>query len=305
MSVTVSVFVSVPVFMPVSVPVCVLPPCPLVSWERTVFIYFSPSRLCCICVIIRADMDMTAAFALLAERAAASHEDRCAFCQPAAGTPLSSAIATALADSPPAHEPATLSSLLRLVIAQQDRRALEYRRFEDGFLCFMQVAEAEGYTALVADATAAFSQISSRINQAEERLRGLEEPAAVSDGGGFGGGGAAARSPRSPLVRRLQEQEQEKLSLTAQLHIVRHGILVDELRMRHASGEGEEEDMVAASAGPGEDGVAGTASILRTLALRREEDAELRQKLGALEEEISELVDEMRCELAELVEQEE
>ena len=73
--------------------------------------------------------------------------------------------------------------------------------------------EAEGYQALAQAATAQFAEVSRAINEIEAQLRSL--------------GGAA--SALASTIRQLQELEKQKLTLTAQQHIVRHGLAVDAL----------------------------------------------------------------------------
>jgi hypothetical protein len=75
------------------------------------------------------------------------------------------------------------------------------------------VPEAEGYQALAQAATAQFAEVSRAINEIEAQLRSL--------------GGAA--SALASTIRQLQELEKQKLTLTAQQHIVRHGLAVDAL----------------------------------------------------------------------------
>jgi len=230
-------------------------------------------------------MDITAALAVLAERGAASHEERCAFCVPDPAARREPEPAADPSEALVAEDAAaTPLDLVRGVISAQERRVLEYRRFEEGFVCFLQVAEAEGYASLVADATAAFSAISKRVNAAAERLTAMAAEA---------GQDAAVCGVFAALVRRLQEHEREKLTVTAQLQIVRHGILVDELRVAAATSCNGDTDEEAEGAG-------GASSAERTLGFRREEEAELRAKLGRLAEAISEVTDEVRCELADM-----
>ena len=101
----------------------------------------------------------------------------------------------------------TLGELLRLLLARQEERVGVYRRFEEGFVSFLQFAEAAGYQALATATTARFAEVSLAINAIEEQLRSRE-------------GAAAALAS---MIRRLQTLEKEKLTLTAQQHILRHG----------------------------------------------------------------------------------
>eukprot|EP00967_Tisochrysis_lutea_P093758 scaffold135922_cov27-Tisochrysis_lutea.AAC.1 len=234
-------------------------------------------------------VDVAAAMQVLAERASAAREERCAFCtpeqpqqtqQPTAGDGGADALEAeaAVSDTP--------VGLVQQVIREQECRVLEYKRFEDGFQRFLQVAEAEGYQSLVADTTEAFAKLSKRINAAASRLSHL----ALQDGEAES---AAKCKTFAALIRRLQDYEREKLTATAQLQIVRHGIAVDALRLEHASicdGDTREDG----------DGAERVTATERTMDLRREEEQELRSRLLGLTEDISEVIDEIRCEVAEL-----
>jgi hypothetical protein len=238
-------------------------------------------------------MDVSAALQVLGERAAAAREDRCIFCAQAPPTQSEGEPDLGRLEAPPQAQAAS-SSMARVqcVIREQERRVLEYRRFEEGFARFLQVAEAEGYTSLVADSTAAFSAISKRINTATQELSDWALERATEPE-------AASCKVMVSLIRRLQVHEREKLTVTAQLQIVRHGIAVDELRAEHASVLASGEADAGAVDGSG----TGCATAMeRTMAFRREEADDLRAKLVLLSEQISEVIDEMRCELAELSE---
>jgi hypothetical protein len=157
-----------------------------------------------------------------------------------------------------------VGALVRRLFAQQEERVRVYRRFEQGFAQFLEVAEAEGYDALVADATAAFAQVSAGVNAVEAALL-----ARGADGAAF-----------AALVRRLQELEREKLTATAQEQIVRHGLAVDKLRDEAGDDVGE--------------------PARRMAGMRREEAAELVATLARLTERINDVIEEVRCEYAEL-----
>ena len=150
--------------------------------------------------------------------------------------------------------------LLRLFLDQQEDRVSVYQRFEQGFVNFLQVAEAKGYEALVSRTTATFSNVSAAVNAVEAELR-------------------SRGSAMADTLRRVQQCEQQKLQLTARLQIVRHGQVVDEL---HA----ESDDAAEASRAE------------RTAALRSEEAAELRAKLAALTDTLNDELDEVRIELS-------
>ena len=90
------------------------------------------------------------------------------------------------------------------------------------------------------------------------------------------------------LARGLQEAEREKLTLTAQLQIVRHGMAVDAHKSKAADEGGPEP----------------TANERRAAQLRAEEATELSEKLVNATERINDLLDEIRSELADLSEEE-
>jgi hypothetical protein len=238
-------------------------------------------------------MDVSAALQVLAERAAATREDRCVFCAQAQSAEGEHEADTSLLEVPPLQAAPSSMALVQRVIREQEQRVLEYRRFDKGFACFLQVAEAEGYATLVADSTAAFAAISKRINAAAQELSdwALEQATEPE---------AAACNVMVSLIRRLQLLEREKLTVTAQLQIVRHGIAVDELRLEHAAVLKSDEEDVGSLDG---NGACRATAMERTMTFRREEAEDLRVKLGLLSEQISEVIDEMRCELAEVSEQ--
>ena len=162
----------------------------------------------------------------------------------------------------------SVGGLLRVFLEQQEARVAVYRRFEDGFVLFLQVAEANGYEALVGSTTAAFAAISASVNRVEAELKSR---------------GAAALAT---TLRGIQFLEKEKLQSTAQLQILRHGIKVDEISRE------SEDDAVALAA-------------TRTHVLRSDEAAGLRARLTELTEQISEALDEVRCELVDVLEEDE
>ena len=155
-----------------------------------------------------------------------------------------------------------VGGLLRVFLEQQEARVAVYRRFEDGFMLFLQVAEANGYEALVSSTTANFAAISASVNRVEAELKSR----------------GAAGSTLAATLRGVQLLEKDKLQSTAQLQILRHGIKIDEINR-------ESEDDAAALA------------ATRTHALRSEEAAGLRARLTEVTEQISEALDEVRAEL--------
>ncbi len=206
-------------------------------------------------------MDFAAAYDVLAARSAAARSGdaglRCDECVDDPGLPIEPRVAS------PALANLGNPALLRLFLARQEERVGVYRRFERGFASFLQVTEAEGYETLVECVTSDFSALSVAVNDLEAELRSR--------------GGDAA--PMAAAIRTVQRHEKEKLQLTAQLQIVRHGLAVDAL---HAGGG----DTAAAAAAE------------RTAALRGDEATELRARLAEVTSSLNETLDEVRCELA-------
>ena len=169
----------------------------------------------------------------------------------------------------PPSDVATLSDsgLLRLFLTHQEERVAVYRKFEDGFLLFLSVAEAEGYPGLVQRTTATFAIISLGVNQVEAELKQR---------------GPAAQA-LAPVLRRVQTLEKEKLELTARLQILRHQLAVDELQAEKGAAADAAERARAARHG----------------VLRAEEAKEVGARLDAVRDELNEAIDEVRCELAE------
>ena len=228
----------------------------------------------------RKNMDFSAALSILQERSARPYEGTR---PPVSGDAVTTAttgeapvLCSECSEQPFAlpSELATLSTarLIRLFLARQEERVNVYRRFEEGFALFLQVAEAEGYDALVKSITQTFASISAAVNDIEVELK--------------------ARGPSGMLLatilRRVQTLEREKLELTARSHILRHGLAVDEL---HADGVGVDGPTAAAAA--------------RTAPLRAQEKGEVEARLDALRGQLNEALDELRCELCDLVEDEE
>ena len=110
-------------------------------------------------------MDPQACYELLKERAKVSNTITPPVPPPAAG-PL---------------EGMSLAVLGQRLLHWQSERVGAYQRFEEGFVRFLQVAEAQGYEALVASTTAAFASISDEINAicAEMVIPSMVEPGTV------------------------------------------------------------------------------------------------------------------------------
>ena len=202
-------------------------------------------------------MDPTACFALLQERAKVSNT----------------------LELPPPPPPAasldglSVGELARQLLARQEERVEVFRRFEEGFVRFLSVAEAEGYEALVATATGAFSSISEAVN---------------AIGAALAASGTAAGEQLAQRTRSLQEAEREKLTLTAQLQIVRHGMAVDAHKAQAAEEAGTEVP----------------ARERRAAQLRAEEAEELSQRLVSTTERITDTLDEIRSDLVDMDEEE-
>lgn len=131
--------------------------------------------------------------------------------------------------APPQPPPATgpleglpFATLGQQLLHWQAERVGVYQRFEEGFVRFLQVPEAQGYEALVASTTSSFASISDSVNAlcSELARQGAEAIAKVG--------------------RSLQDAEREKLTLTAQLQIVRHGMAVDAHKASAAEEAGSE-----------------------------------------------------------------
>ena len=215
-------------------------------------------------------------------------EPRCAEC---------AAEGEALPALPSSSDPAELSvgarALVRRFMERQEERVGVYRRFEEGFLFFLQVAEADGYQALVKQMTGAFAVISAAVNKIENALRGR---------------GAATLS-LADLMRAVQGLEREKLQLTAQLHIVRHGLAIDALRMEHAAAAEDDgsgggptgEDMVDMRGGVAYAvGGTGGGGGARASALRTEEAHELARQLAGITSRVNETLEEIQCEVTDM-----
>uniref|UniRef100_A0A8V1AGG2 Uncharacterized protein n=1 Tax=Gallus gallus TaxID=9031 RepID=A0A8V1AGG2_CHICK len=100
-----------------------------------------------------------------------------------------------------------LRALLQRFYALQGERVETYRLFEEGHRAYLSSAphyDFPRYRQLVHEVTAAFSGISREVLQLQGRLRG-----------------ELGRPDLAQHLTRLQEREQEKLQLTAQLQLAR------------------------------------------------------------------------------------
>ena len=188
----------------------------------------------------------------------------------------------------PAGTLASLSirALVQRFMERQEERVGVYRHFEEGFLLFLEVAEADGYQALVKQATGVFATVSAAVNELEAVLRER---------------GAAAQLIAN-AIRTIQGLEREKLQATAQLHIVRHGLAIDALRDEHVAAD-DDDDGDAETTGCG-GGVAyavgGGGGGSRASALRAEEADGLTRQLAEITSSLNEALDEIRAEVADM-----
>jgi len=160
-------------------------------------------------------------------------------------------------------------ALLHRFLQRQEERVAAYRKFEEGFLLFLQVAEAEpaSYEALVKYTTASFAAISDSINNIEAELRSR----------------TSATASLAEVLRKVQLLEREKLQLTAQLQIVRHGLALDALQAEATEDANSKEARMAA--------------------LRAEEGADLGRRLTSVTGQLNEALDEVRCEMSEMADE--
>jgi len=154
----------------------------------------------------------------------------------------------------------------------QGERSATFRRFDAGLDELLAEGNTEGYPALVAEMTAVFSVLSATVNAVGEELK-VRGNAVAAD-----------------LVRRLQAQEKENLTVTAALHL-------DRMRQFKLGGGGsgggspeEDEDEAPAGAPPE------VASKLRLIASSLRS---CRQRRAALIAAINETLEELRYELME------
>jgi hypothetical protein len=267
-----------------------------------------------------ASMDFAAALAVLQQRSSAPASSSTGPTASESGLIGEPRCAECVVDGelPPAPLPVAPGSLaalgtgvlLRRFLERQQERVGVYRRFEEGFVLFLQVAEADGYQALVKQTTEAFTVVSAAVNELETVVRER-------------GAGAHALAD---AIRKVQTLEREKLQLTAQLHIVRHGLALDALFAEHADagggGDGDDSQTQASEEGAASGGSGGVAYAVggtggsitgsgggaggaRARALRVEESESLSRRLSEVTTVLNETLDEIRCELADLEEEEE
>ena len=153
--------------------------------------------------------------------------------------------------------------------AQEDR-ARAYASFEEGLASVLRSRDFAAYNGVCAEATARFAALSNLVNAVEAEL-----------GEGAAAGGLAG------LVRRVQAEEKEKLSLTAALHLERFRLATSSCSV----GEGAAEAAAASSSSSSSPG-----------SLLREGVKMLEGRLGEVKVRINDVLEELRYEMAELAE---
>lgn len=248
-------------------------------------------------------MDFTSAMSILQQRSKPAGRDAMA-CQECAEQNVPTSEFSSVSLQPSELTSLDIAALLRQFFQQQEMRVLTYRRFETGFTNFLAVAEASGYEALVKATTTAFGQISQQINilTAEISQRAASNGA---DGATLG-----------TMLREVQDMEREKLTITAQLQILRHGLAIDKLHVEHKkcdeAEEGDGHDQMLPVLRNENDDTTNTRALdadavansqqQRAQRMREEEATELRGRLSTLTQQINQVLDELRCELTELSE---
>lgn len=166
--------------------------------------------------------------------------------------------------------------------AQEDR-ARAYAAFEEGLARVLRSRDFAAYNGVCAEATARFAALSNLVNAVEAELAG--------EGGAAGA--AAATAGVAGLVRRVQAEEKEKLSLTAALHLERF-----RLATSSCSGGGGG----ASGSGEGLDGGgnAGGAAASSSESLLRDGVKMLEGRLGEVKGRINDILEELRYEMADL-----
>jgi len=167
-------------------------------------------------------------------------------------------------------EDMTRVELLKSCLSIQQQRVRAFAEFdrvlEENII---QQGNLDGYPDLCRRTTRRFSQLSSIVRAVEEALKSNHRDIALAN-----------------MVRRLQEKEKEKLLMTAALHL-------EVLRKKQADLSilsTEEEDK--------------KTELEREAALLVEGAASYRTRLGALVGAINEVIEELRCELTELLTEE-
>jgi hypothetical protein len=196
----------------------------------------------------------------------------------------------------------SVATLLRAVMAAQQQRVATYKSYDryvlifyrgvlvnrfsntsprDRSVAFLGMCYCSGletvlhtrnlalYPAMVADATASFAVLSDTINAIQLQLASQPD-----DDGSLQSHGRYNRTDLKTIVHRLQTAEQQKLSLTAALHLE---------QIRH---------QVVASSDANSNGIDDAATASRLL----EEGVQtLRSRVSACVDSINEIIDELQC----------
>jgi hypothetical protein len=101
----------------------------------------------------------------------------------------------------------SVRELLRCVLESQQQRVATYKAYDIGLEQVLQTGNMSHYPAVVAEATASFAVLSDTIRAVVVVLEGDDEQQ------------HHRRPDLSKLIERLQQDEQEKLNLTAALHL--------------------------------------------------------------------------------------
>jgi hypothetical protein len=158
-----------------------------------------------------------------------------------------------------------LPSLLRAFQHAQEERAQTYTHFDKGLATILETGKLHEYDALCAETTANFAALSNLVNAVERCV--VEAP---HEKVGLG-----------KLLRQVQGEEKEKLSLTAALHL-------EKVRL-----------ITSTSSNGGNGGGSGGDSENKSVSLLREGVKRLEGKINEVKTRINELLEEVRYELEE------
>jgi hypothetical protein len=161
--------------------------------------------------------------------------------------------------------------LIRTIFDAQQNRVMTYRTYDDGLSGMLNSGNVVSYPTLCASVTANFALLSDTINHARDALAGKD--------GGRG-------TQYDVHVRRLQEEECEKLRLTAAMHLER--LRLHDIRGGGDRGGGSHDDECENDNG-GNDDEDVTARLLRE-SVRR-----LKNDISECVCRINDILEEMRC----------
>lgn len=160
-----------------------------------------------------------------------------------------------------------LPSLLRAFQHAQEERAQTYTTFDNGLATILETGKFNEYDALCAETTANFAALSNLVNAVEKCV--VEAP---HEKVGLG-----------KLLRQVQGEEKEKLSLTAALHL-------EKVRLMTST---------SGSTSGGNGGGSVGESENKSVTLLREGVKRLEGKINEVKARINELLEEVRYELEE------